>query len=37
MCEMNKILKIAKKYKLKVIEDCAQSTGATYKGKKLVH
>jgi aminotransferase EvaB len=34
MCEMDKIIKIAKKYKLKVIEDCAQSTGATYKGKK---
>ena len=32
-CEMNVIMKIAKKYKLKVIEDCAQSTGATYKGK----
>jgi len=32
-CEMNKIMKIAKKYNLKVIEDCAQSTGATYKGK----
>ena len=27
------INKIAKKYKLKVIEDCAQSTGALYKGK----
>jgi len=34
ICEMTKILKIAKKYKLKVIEDCAQATGATYKGKK---
>ena len=34
MCEMDKIIKIAKKYKLKIIEDCAQSTGATYKGKK---
>ena len=34
MCEMDKIIKVAKKYKLKVIEDCAQSTGATYKGKK---
>ena len=32
-CEMNTIMKIAKKYKLKVVEDCAQSTGATYKGK----
>jgi len=34
MCEMDKIIKIAKKYKLKVVEDCAQATGATYKGKK---
>ena len=34
MCDMDKILKIAKKYKLKVIEDCAQATGATYKGAK---
>ena len=34
MCEMDKIIKIAKKYKLKVVEDCAQETGATYKGKK---
>ena len=34
MCDMNKILKIAKKYKLKVIEDCAQATGATYNGIK---
>jgi aminotransferase EvaB len=34
MCEMDKIMYIAKKYDLKVIEDCAQSHGATYKGKK---
>tara|TARA_B100000787_G_scaffold168863_1_gene158535 strand:- start:1080 stop:2207 length:1128 start_codon:yes stop_codon:yes gene_type:complete len=34
MCDMNKISKIAKKYKLKVIEDCAQATGATYNGIK---
>jgi aminotransferase EvaB len=27
-----KIFKIAKKYNLKIIEDCAQSTGALYKG-----
>ena len=31
---MEKILAISKKYKLKVIEDCAQSHGATFKGKK---
>ncbi len=34
MCEMDKIMELANKYKLKVIEDCAQSHGATYKGKK---
>jgi len=34
MCEMDKITKIAKKYKLKIIEDCAQATGATYRGIK---
>ena len=34
ICDMDKISNIAKKYKLKVIEDCAQSTGAMYKGKK---
>ena len=33
--DMDKIMKIAKKYNLKVIEDCAQSIGATYKGKLL--
>lgn len=31
--DYNKINKIAKKYKLKIIEDCAQSAGAFYKGK----
>ena len=33
-CDMNKINKIAKKYNLRVIEDCAQSHGATYFNKK---
>ena len=33
VCEMDPILEIAKKYNLKVIEDCAQSHGAKYKGK----
>ena len=32
-CKMDTILKIAKKYNLKVIEDCAQSFGAKYKNK----
>ena len=33
-CNMDPILEIAKKYNLKVIEDCAQSHGAIYKGKR---
>ncbi len=32
--DMDRILKLAHKYKLKVIEDTAQSFGAEYKGKK---
>ena len=34
VCEMNKIMELAKKHNLKVIEDCAQAHGATYYGKK---
>ena len=34
-CEMDKIMAIAKKHQLKVIEDCAQSFGSEYKGKKV--
>lgn len=34
-CEMDKILSLAKKYSLFVIEDCAQAHGALYKGKKV--
>ncbi len=34
-CDMNPIMKIAKKYNLFIIEDCAQAHGATYKGKKI--
>ncbi len=34
-CNMAKILKIAKKYKLFVVEDCAQAFGAEFRGKKL--
>lgn len=34
-CEMNRIMKIAQKHKLKVIEDCAHAFGGTFKGKKL--
>jgi len=32
-CEMEKIIKISKKYKLKIVEDCAQSQGAKYKNR----
>ncbi len=34
-CSMENILKIAKKYKVIVIEDCAQALGAEYAGKKV--
>jgi dTDP-4-amino-4,6-dideoxygalactose transaminase len=34
MCEMDKIMSIAKKYNLKVVEDAAQSIGSMFKGKK---
>lgn len=33
-CDMDKVMRIAGKYNLKVIEDAAQAHGATYKGKK---
>lgn len=32
VCNMNPILKIKEKYNLKLVEDCAQSHGATYMG-----
>lgn len=35
MCDMPKILEIADKYSLKVIEDAAQAHGATINGKKV--
>lgn len=34
-CEMDTILEIARKYRLYVIEDCAQAHGAIYKGRKV--
>lgn len=34
-CELDGILDIARRYNIKVIEDCAQALGAEYKGKKL--
>jgi perosamine synthetase len=34
-CDMDRIMAIAKKHSLKVIEDCAHGCGGEYKGKKL--
>jgi len=34
-CDMDKIMEISKKYKLKVIEDAAEALGGTYKGKLI--
>lgn len=34
-CEMDEIMKIAKKRNLYVVEDCAQAHGALYKGNKI--
>ena len=34
-CEMDSIMDIARKHNLKVIEDCAQAHGATYKGRRV--
>ena len=33
--EMEPVLELAKRYNLKIIEDCAQALGAEYKGKKV--
>ncbi len=33
-CDMDKIMEVAKKHGLKVVEDCAQSHGTTWKGRK---
>ena len=35
VCEMSQILKIAKKNKIKIIEDCAQAHGSKYENKKV--
>jgi dTDP-4-amino-4,6-dideoxygalactose transaminase len=34
-CDMDPILELARQYSLKVIEDCAQAHGATYKGRPV--
>lgn len=33
MCKMDKVMELARKYNLYVVEDCAQAHGAYYKGK----
>lgn len=32
-CDMDPILDLAREYRLKIVEDCAQAPGATYKGR----
>ena len=34
MCKVDEIIKIARKYNLKVVEDCAQSIGSEFRGKR---
>ncbi|MCM8808838.1 MAG: DegT/DnrJ/EryC1/StrS family aminotransferase [Candidatus Omnitrophica bacterium] len=34
-CNMEKIMEIAKKYNLKVLEDCCQAVGGSFRGKQL--
>ena len=34
-CDMDKIMAIAEKYHLSIVEDCAQAHGALYKGRKV--
>jgi len=35
VCDIDKILRLGKKYNLKIIEDCAEAHGAKFKGKKV--
>lgn len=34
-CDMESLITFAKKHNIKIIEDCAQATGATFKNKKI--
>jgi 8-amino-3,8-dideoxy-alpha-D-manno-octulosonate transaminase len=34
-CDLERVLAIARKHKLRVLEDCAQSVGASYRGKPV--
>ena len=34
-CDMDPILEVARKHNLRVIEDCAEAHGATYRGRKV--
>lgn len=34
-CDMDPIMELARKHQLKVVEDCAQALGATYKGSPV--
>ena len=35
VCDMDKIIEIAGRHKIKIIEDCAQAHGSVYKGQKV--
>jgi len=35
VCDMRAIMKVARKHKLKIVEDCAQSCGAQFKGRAI--
>ena len=34
-CDMDRIMAVARKHRVRVLEDCAQSVGASYKGRPL--